>query len=444
MASGQKTDLLEVSGRITGASGLNLVVEALSGSAATVTDYTALPDQTVVRGASIDSDSYTLMHGGSLPATLVVTSQRVQGSSDEIQLSFSTMPITQLSSKTFGKPLTQNQKQVLSSIVATATGHIASGAAAAATVTSTQGVVTPLATTLATVTNSALFSLASFHPEAYSSYLTVGLEQLDTVGYRVLHRAGAASFSCDGTLAGFCDPCQRQLQPQDWVLWQDFSYHDGTVDGKNDLGSFKYRLFDCILVADLLRSCDWSAGVFLGYGRSEMHEHDAVVHDLETDSYYAGLYGRYHMGCWTFRGSFSYHCFDTDSTRPQVAVDTFVSTADAADLLLEAKANYNTDAYHMRLAAYRCIDWGCDLSVIPHASLSFSYLDQDRIVEEGDAFSSYIVDAASADSWTTGIGVEVVKKICGSLRKWYQRAHLHYAYDWSASNHSEHELDVAL
>lgn len=272
--------------------------------------------------------------------------------------------------------------------------------------------------------------LNTLHAEPYSSYLTIGLELNDLMMNSVLDRAVPLRVEAARALA---DPVAEEADPRKSV-WFDTGYVRGNVDGENGLGTFDYTLNSVLIGADLLRAPNVVQGVFAGYGRHRMDEHDALDQDFRTDSYHLGTYGRYGAGNWLFASVLGYAYGDNESKRN-------VSLGGTNGV---SEASFNSQNLYVGLRAARPIRVAKKLVLSPHVGVTYSYLFQDEITESGFDMADLVVDSANADSLVTALGLSLAYEAAVSSMILRPVTFVKYEHDWSANQDSEHYVDAAF
>jgi hypothetical protein len=125
--------------------------------------------------------------------------------------------------------------------------------------------------------------LDSFHPEPYSSYITVGHQRtqnlLNTVSNAITPGWGTTSANRVEALTG-----------SGKRFWFDANNIKGTVDGNQDVGSFGYSLGQFTVGQDLIDGGGTKLGVFASMASTKMTEHDAATQSFGDDAFAAGMY----------------------------------------------------------------------------------------------------------------------------------------------------------
>jgi uncharacterized protein with beta-barrel porin domain len=181
--------------------------------------------------------------------------------------------------------------------------------------------------------NQQLSGFNAVHAEPYSSYLTVGLEQLDMISNTVLRHTNCAGFigaemavQIGPAASGAFETSNRKDVSNscaDRRWWIDAVGVSGNVDGENGLGTFDYSVSALLLGADLLTSDNTVAGLFAGMGRSSMDEHDQVDQDFSSDDYHLGAYGRVATGEWGIAAVLGISSGQADASRDNPSLGGF-------------------------------------------------------------------------------------------------------------------------
>ncbi|WP_417669904.1 autotransporter outer membrane beta-barrel domain-containing protein [Roseibium sp.] len=433
-------DLLSVSGAVTGADKLTVTLERDSGysgsGSAEITDFTG-STYVVLNGASIDSDSVSLVEGNSLNAHLSASLVGTPSTSNQVEVQFTDNSATptflpsKIMSLQSGKTVSLSTPWVAltSAVSATHHGTVVNGSSGG---TGGGGQTLAGGSTLSTawlaLTNSQVGQLNQVHAEPYSSNLTVGLEQLDHVATTVMNRISAGH-----------DVLERGHKVRDdegRAIWMDTSAVFGHVEGENGLGTFDYSLANVIVGADFMASDAGSLGGFAGYGHHAMGEHDSVDQRFSAHTGYAGLYGTMTTGAWVFSASGGYGFSLNSAVRNNPDVGLFTGGRAEADfsshaVFVAGKAGYSFPATPM-------------LQLMPFVSGSYAHVWQGRANEKGGGDFSYDIHSATADAFITGLGFDWSADI---LYVDPARARLfgfaRYDHDWSAASKSAHSVRVS-
>ena len=265
--------------------------------------------------------------------------------------------------------------------------------------------------------------ITSFHPEPYSSFLTVGLEQLDLFRNMALDRAGSGGLSVNSR--------ESETQTRKRV-WLDTSLVDGNVDGRGNLGDFDYELINFAIGIDLMSRQDARLGVFVGYGHQKMDEHDIAAQDFSADTYHLGAYGQYLSGQWDVRATLAY-ARGTNETERLTSLGNITSTN---------RANFNSDSIYAGLKMqYDGFVETEALSISPEVGLGYSYLRQEALVETGATQTALALESATAESIVTSAGLNF-----GLLpsAKIHPVGFVRFERDWYANNNRAHEIRARL
>jgi len=96
--------------------------------------------------------------------------------------------------------------------------------------------------------------------------MTIGLEQCDLFLNMLLDNAMGISSKLSAV----------ELMENNMRLWADAAHTNASVYGKDNLGSFDYRLTNLIVGVDLAKDSDSQFGLAIGFGHQSMDEHDLV------------------------------------------------------------------------------------------------------------------------------------------------------------------------
>lgn len=275
---------------------------------------------------------------------------------------------------------------------------------------------------LLTMTNAQVYqNLNSLHAEPYSSHLTVGLEQNDLFLNTVMDRSRPQGNAYTGKTQ------EINLKNN---LWIDTAYVEGKVNGEDDLGDFKYSLTNFILGGDLYEKDQLILGLYTGYGKHKMREHDMVDQEFETDTYHFGGYGSYIYKDFIFTGMFGYSYGNNQSER-DITIGTESGTS---------KDKFDSHSIYTGLRGAYPIEIAKNTTLTPNLGLSYSYLYQEEIVESGFDMADLRVDSARADSFITSVGLNL--SYDGTIKSVPVRpiAFVRYEHDWSAAKDSTHDI----
>lgn len=426
-AAAQKADLLQVNGAVTGASGLTVeVLPARSGL--TATEIVAANDYTVLQATSLDG-APGVVEGASLPALVSVTTVGDPAQSGSVTLRFSELPSSSLGTLTpvasTGNP---NHAALASAIGNAATNN---GGARLSNGTT-------LAQAVGSLTNSELAALNGVHGEAFSSHLTVQLEQLDEIAGSVMDHAsglglpfGAGSAAPEITPGG---PTAEEIAALNRV-WADIGYVSGDIDGDGGLGDFGYDYFSATVGADLVRTPELTAGLFVGGGMSNMTEHDLIDQDFDTTEFHVGGYGRYDFGeGFKVSGTFGYSFGMTDSDRVVSSLGSFTGGT--------ATSDFTSHSVFAGLRAHKSFQIDA-LELTPSAGITYSYARQGNAQETGGGDFNFDVDDASADSLLLSVGASVSYPLVTGLDSFAPVAFVRYEFDALAAADDRHDVRMS-
>ena len=264
-------------------------------------------------------------------------------------------------------------------------------------------------------------NLNSLHAEPYSSHLTVGLEQNDLFLNTVMdHSRPQGNAYTEKT---------QEINLQN-NLWIDTAYVEGKVNGEDNLGDFKYYLTNFILGGDLYQKDQLTLGLYTGYGKHKMREHDMVTQDFETDTYHLGGYGSYIYKDFIFTGMFGYSYGNNQSER-DITIGTESGTS---------KDKFDSHSIYTGVRGAYPIEIAKNTTLTPNLGLSYSYLYQEEVVESGFDMADLRVDSARANSFITSAGLNL--SYDGAIKSVPVRpiAFVRYEHDWSAAKDSTHDI----
>jgi len=460
----QTADRLDITGAVTGIDNLSVqVVAARVGLGAD--DYIAGNDYLVLTGASLDGDAPTIVNGSSsnLPALLDVQVAGSPSATDQVALTFSKLPATSLSTLPgVTKTGNKNHGKFVGAIGRTAaasgapgggTGGGAGGGSGGSTGGGTSGgpwggtggraggggVPTlvgggTVAKAVDRLTNQQLLQFNTVHAEAYSSHLTVQLEQLDLITNMALDHASGIGFPIANSTPWGNAPT-KSAETYGQRVWGNAAGTRGEVDGNDGLGDFSYTLSSLVLGADVIREPNYTVGVFGAVGRSRMDEHDLVDQELDTDSHSLGVYGRYGFESGLqLSGLLGYMTARTESERRNTDIGDF--TGGTANAEFDSRALFAGMKLHQ---AFERTGW----VLTPSASLTYAHLAQEDTLESGGGDFTLEIDEARAESLVTAIGLDVSLPMVAGDTVWSPVGILRYEFDWMANADDEHDVVVS-
>ncbi|MCR9284784.1 MAG: autotransporter domain-containing protein [Rhodobacteraceae bacterium] len=418
------SDLLAVGGAVTGVNNLTIQVTPIT-IGLSASEYVAANDYVVLTGSSIDGDAPGIVESGDLPALVDVAIVGQPSVSGQVALRFSELPVAQLA--------------LQPAVISTGNTNHANLASAVATTAATGGGgqllanSTTVATAVSTLTNNQLAQFNNVHGEPYSSYLTVGLEQVDLImGAALDHASG---LGLPGTERSTIPPRPQQDAALRHRVWMDTNYVSGSVNGESGVGSFNYDLWNIIIGADVFENSAFTGGVFAGGGGSNMDEHDTVDQSLETLSAFAGVYGRYHFTeDAALSGVAGYSYGDNSSARNNPTIGSFTGG--------KAETNFDSHAFFAGAKAFQKINLH-DFVVTPSAGLSYSIIHQNSTSETGGGDFNYNIAGASAESLVSSLGLDFSRRFVSGASVWAPIAFARYEYDWLADANGHHEVMVS-
>ncbi len=271
--------------------------------------------------------------------------------------------------------------------------------------------------------------LTSLHPEAYSSFLTIGLEHSELVAGAVLdHSARNGMFALAPAKLG------RDVDHRKRV-WTNGIYVQGEVDGRNGLGSFDYSLQSTVIGSDLFLTESVVCGTFFGFGSQSMDEHDLAVQTIRGDTYDAGVYLDVQTtSFWriSFVGGYGYG--DINSTRVVVL----------ANQTHRPTANFDRHAAYVGIR--NTFDWINHplLTLAPVIGLNYFYNSLSTFTESGNPNFALHVDGADAHAIVSTVGLNARFRPLAEESTVAPIAYFRYERDWYAANMSEHTITASL
>ena len=271
--------------------------------------------------------------------------------------------------------------------------------------------------------------LDSFHPETYSSYMTISLEHSDMVMNTVLNHAASSGHVSTGRTG------EAEEQQTGKHFWMEASYNEGEVNGDGDLGDFDYNLSSLTVGQDLVASDDRALGIYFSFGTQEMDEHDKAIQDFDGDVYHLGMYlNQANVGGWDLRGVLGYAYGDHSSKRRVSLGNTSETTS----------ADYDSHSTYVgvkgTVTGYQN-DW---VTLSPELGFNYIYYTQESFKESGDPALSLKVDSADAQAIIASAGLNARFASFSDTMSIYPLAFARYEHDFYANANNEHEIDAAL
>ena len=433
----QRADLLVVNGEVRDTDRLSILVEPANpgGDAAS---YAAAGDFVVLRATTLDGDAPTVIEGGSLPALVDVAIVGSPSASGEVALSFTEVPLAALPLRpavtTTGN---KNHASVVGGIATVATSPTTPPGSTTPTLVSG----TTVAAAAGTLTKGDLAALNSVHAEPFSSYQTVMLEDYDMVAGIVLGHAGRSAVSFGGFstpergLAGSAMVGRGPLGEGTSDAWASLALVDGSVEGRNGLGSFGYAIGGLVLGTDVYDAGGLRAGVYGAINRTRLSEHDGVEQTIDGRSYHLGAYASWEAGRDFFISGVTGLAFGRhDSERVVPDVGAFTGGT--------ATSSFDTRGLYLGAQIERSFDMGGAFTLTPSASAVYSRTIQKASGETGGGDFSFALGEAQADSLATSIGVTARRSVDASGQNWTVVGSAHYTRDWLAGEDDLHDVTV--
>ncbi len=267
------------------------------------------------------------------------------------------------------------------------------------------------------LTNAQLAGLNNVHGEAYSSYLTVGLEHISGTASTLIDHASCHTRNLDS------DSCQ------DW--WIDFRSIDGSVEGANRLGNFNYQLQDLTIGKDLVSNEQLTAGIAFIAGSQDMREHDIIDQNFDSSHYGLGGYASFSGGNWFINGSTAVVWAEHETERFNQDVGPFTGGL--------ASAEFDSTAYIGNLEFGTTLALSDSFSIRPLVGYQYGVLDQDRFTETGGGDFNFTVHNTKAKTSIGYVGADLLGSINIGSTTVYPQLSYRYQHDGKASDDNAHE-----
>lgn len=277
------------------------------------------------------------------------------------------------------------------------------------------------------ITNTTATTANSLHPEAFASQLGIQLEQADDIANTVLRHVG--QHNAEQGLNSFKADFIATNNQSEKGLWVDGAYMQGDVDGRNGLGSYDYDITNFLVGGTLLSRENYSLGGFVGFGSQELKEHDAVDFQVDSSSFFAGVYGNYQLDDhYTVRGSLGFGTVDNKSKRAL----SLGSTQETA------KAEYDASLGFLVIQAARPVELLTRHTLTPFINLAYIEARQDAFQEKNAPVLGLSMEKAKTSANILGLGLEHESKLLTDDRLMLS-SFIRFDHDFNAD---EHEVDA--
>lgn len=278
----------------------------------------------------------------------------------------------------------------------------------------------------------------SIHPEPYSSFATIGLEQSDMTLKTVMrHASNLNTFSVGESFTDELseEPGKELSDTSNHTVWFEATYLTGDIDGDGDLGSYDYNLGAFTLGRTFLSTDDYAWGGFFSMGQSRMDEHDLVEQDFESDNFDIGVYHHSNHGSKLELASvIGFGISKIKSERNfSIANSDYKANAsyDSKTLYAGVNANY----------ALASFDW---VELRTHAGLHGIYSQQDSVKESGAGDYNILIDENENAAIVTSLGLHSFFKSVSEKHDINPVLGLTYEHDWYANDNSEHDINAGI
>lgn len=214
------------------------------------------------------------------------------------------------------------------------------------------------------------------HAEPYSSFITTNLEMIASVRNLVFMRA-------------------MDTDREGKRVWLDAEESQGSIKGRDGLGSFSYALSTLTLGKDFGQWRDGAVGAYFTVGQPRTTEHDIVNQRLSGLTYGAGVYGQWKHSGWESRLLAGYGYGQHSASRTYTFNDT----------VERFNADYNS--HSLQVGGRVSFDWidrnGYELR--PEVGGSYTSFYQAGFTEQGDATYGLKVASARAHTLISHVGL---------------------------------------
>ena len=285
----------------------------------------------------------------------------------------------------------------------------------------------------------------SIHPEPYSSFATIGLEQSDMTLKTVMrHASNVNTFSLGKSFSqSFSDDSSGELNgaainersDTSHTYWYEVTHLNGDIDGDSDLGSYDYRLSALTLGRTFVSTDNYAWGGFLSTGQSRMDEHDLVEQDFKSDNFDIGVY----------------HYSNHGSKLELASVIGFgLSNIESERNFSFANANYNANARYDSKTAYAGVNANYSLASFDwvefrtHAAIHGIYSQQDSVKESGAGPFNLLIDKNENAAIITSLGLHSFFGSISEKHEIHPMLGLTYEHDWYADDNQEHDINAGI
>lgn len=276
-----------------------------------------------------------------------------------------------------------------------------------------------------TLTHGTLSTVATLHPEAYASYMTVALEHSDHLRNMVLSNAMGRVYG-DGRASETLRSGRR--------IWLDAGVMQGSVSPSGYLSGFDYNLNQLVGGMDLINTGKATLGVYAGYGAYSFGSHEfASSVDVDTDAYHVGLYGSREWANWSLTGMAGVSWGTTKGRRGVVL----------AGVSEEHRATFDSQAIAAGIRAeYRGLPSVGAWRLAPEFGLGYTHYEQNGFVENGAGATALRIQDAQTESLVASVGLNLAGPTSGAGLA--PLAFIRYEHDFLASDQQVHNITAAL
>jgi uncharacterized protein with beta-barrel porin domain len=221
---------------------------------------------------------------------------------------------------------------------------------------------------------------------------------------------------------------------QDRFMWAEASGTKGFVDSYANLAGFAYNIGDLMAGFDAYRGEWGSFGVFAGGGVARMTESAQVRQNYNSTNGYGGLYGATFLpNEFRLSGGLGYMYSSTQAQRIVPTIGAF--TGGTAQDVFTSNGAFGAVKLSRPIAAFG------DLMVSPFIGQTYSRLWVGRVNEAGGGDFNFSIDAASAYSAVSFVGVDFVLPLTQSKNEPLSLIGMaRYGYDWFADSNAAHSV----
>jgi outer membrane autotransporter protein len=198
-----------------------------------------------------------------------------------------------------------------------------------------------------------------------------------------------------------------------WSAWANGFGTWGDQDGRKGFDGYEWDTYGGMVGIDKVVG-NYVFGLSTGYSNTDVDNDGVSDAETETETFHLGLYGTYSQDKWYLDAGMSYAHNWNDGKR-KVAFTGFNRTA---------KSDYDADSYSFYFGGGYDFGTG-NWSLVPNATLAYTYYDQDGYSEKNAAGANLTVKDYDQDSFTSTLGLNVGYTFNETVRATFRTAWVH-------------------